>query len=130
MDEPRPTLGRRDRLAVILERDDPTCVWCRRPVGVGLVEATTEHVIPRSKGGPSWLENEVAACSRCNSQRGHQGPSQWAQQCDQLGWNPDRERLIEVLEALQARITVEGGQRRARPYLASQLRRIRRSNIS
>ncbi len=120
-------LGRRDRLALIMERDEPTCVWCRRPVGVGLVEATTEHVIPRVKGGPSWLENEVAACRRCNGRRGHRTPTEWADCCELLGWRPDRARLVAVLEALDHRIGIEGGQRRARPYLAAQLRRLRRS---
>ena len=38
------------------------------------VTPTTEHVVPRLKGGPSWPENEVAACRRCNSERGHRGP--------------------------------------------------------
>ncbi|MEL7157712.1 MAG: HNH endonuclease [Actinomycetota bacterium] len=119
--------GRRDRLSLILERDEPSCVWCRRPVAVGLVEATTEHVIPRVKGGPSWLENEVAACRRCNGRRGHQTPSQWAEECGRQGWEPDLDRLVAVLESLQARIAAEGGQRRARPYLAAQLRRLRRA---
>ena len=49
-------------MALILERDGKACVWCRRPLEVGFVEATTEHVVPRLKGGPSWIENEVAAC--------------------------------------------------------------------
>ncbi|MEL6985070.1 MAG: HNH endonuclease, partial [Actinomycetota bacterium] len=78
-------LGRRARLERILERDGPTCVWCRRPVGSGLVEATTEHVIPRVKGGPSWLENEVAACRRCNARRGHRSPAEWADRCVEQG---------------------------------------------
>lgn len=120
-------LGRRARLDRILRRDEPTCVWCRRPVAAGLVEATTEHVIPRSKGGPSWLENEVAACRRCNARRGHRSPAEWADRCEQQGWQPDRVRLVRVLDQLDRRIGAEGGQRRARPYLASQLRRLRRT---
>ncbi|MEM8924656.1 MAG: HNH endonuclease [Actinomycetota bacterium] len=120
-------LGRRDRMRRILDRDGATCVWCRRPVDHGLVEATTEHVIPRVKGGPSWLENEVAACRRCNGRRGHRTPAEWADECAGNGWSPDRLRLVATLEALQERIALEGGQRRARPYLASQLRRLRRA---
>lgn len=121
----RSAANRRTRLEQILERDEPTCVWCRRDVDVNLVHATTEHVVPKLKGGPSWIENEVAACSRCNSQRGHKNLADWANDCDQLGWEPDRERLITVLESLEARIAVEGGQRKARPYIATQLRRLR-----
>lgn len=114
-------------MAIILERDGPTCVWCAREVATGLVEATTEHVVPRIKGGPSWLENEVAACRRCNGRRGHRTPADWADECDGLGWSPDRHRLVAVLASLQTRIAERGGQRRARPYITSQLRRLRRS---
>lgn len=114
-------------MELILARDGSGCVWCGRDVGVGLVEATTEHVVPRIKGGPSWFENEVAACKRCNGRRGHRTPSDWANECDGLGWEPDRERLIAVLASLEAMIQARGGQRRARPYVTSQLRRLRRS---
>ncbi len=116
--------NRRTRLDEILERDEPTCVWCRRPIAVHLVEATTEHVVPKLKGGPSWIENEVAACRRCNSRRGHKNLTEWADECEQNGWEPDRARLIRTLESLQARIAKDGGQRKARPYIKTQLRRL------
>jgi hypothetical protein len=114
-------------MEMILARDGATCVWCRRAVGAGLVEVTTEHVVPRIKGGPSWIENEVAACQRCNQRRGHRTPSEWADECEGLGWQPDRVRLISVLESLDAKIAERGGQRRARPYVRSQLRRLQRA---
>jgi hypothetical protein len=116
---------RTQRLARILERDGPTCVWCGRRLE-GLVRATTEHVVPRMKGGPSWLENEVAACRRCNSARGHAAPVEWLEECERRGWHPDGARLIRVLVSLAAAIAERGGQRRARPYLDAQLRRLRR----
>ena len=50
-------LNRRERMAVILRRDGASCVLCRRELEVGLVEATTEHLVPRIKGGPSVIEN-------------------------------------------------------------------------
>lgn len=114
-------------MELILERDGATCVWCARDVATGLVEVTTEHVVPRIKGGPSWVENEVAACKRCNGRRGHRTPAEWADECDGLGWAPDRVRLVTVLTSLEERIAERGGQRRARPYVASQLRRLRRA---
>ena len=114
-------------MELILERDGATCVWCARDVDTARVEATTEHVVPRIKGGPSWLENEVAACKRCNGRRGHRTPAEWADECDGLGWSPDRLRLIAALASLEVRIAERGGQRRARPYVTSQLRRLRRS---
>ncbi len=102
-------------------------MWCRRDVDVDLVAATTEHVVPKLKGGPSWIENEVAACKRCNGRRGHKNLSDWADECERIGWEPDRRRLIATLELLEARIATDGGQRRARPYLTTQLRRLRKS---
>lgn len=124
MSTPQP--DRRARLQSILERDGHACVWCGRVIGSGLTEATTEHLIPRIKGGPSWLENEVAACRRCNGQRGHMALAEWAQECIRRGWQPDLPAIISTLESLQSRIQRAGGQRRARPYLAGQLRRLGR----
>ncbi len=118
-------LSRSQRLARILERDGDTCVWCGRRFE-GLVRPTTEHLVPRLKGGPSWFENELAACRRCNGERGHLSLGEWADECERRGWTVDRTRLITTLESLAARIAERGGQRRARPWLASQLRRLRR----
>ena len=118
-------MDRADRLTAILERDGPTCVWCGRPFGP-LIRPSTEHVVPRVKGGPSWLENEVAACRRCNGERGHRTPVEWLEECERRGWAPDEPRLARVLAALERAIAREGGRRRARPYLDAQLRRLRR----
>ena len=118
-------LDRAARLRVAVERDGPTCIWCAREFGEH-VEPSTEHVVPRVKGGPSWLENEVAACRRCNSERGHTAPVEWLEECDRRGWHPDEARLTAVLTTLATAIAERGGQRRARPYLDAQLRRLRR----
>ena len=115
---------------MILDRDGPFCVWCSAPLDNspgGLNKPTTEHLVPRIKGGPSWLENELAACRRCNGERGHQGPAGWLQDCEGLGRSTRRDVVIAALERLQAAIAERGGQRRARPYIASQLRRLRRT---
>lgn len=124
--DPLRSLDRRQRLAQILQRDGDACVWCGRRLEVGLVLATTEHVVPRIKGGPSWLENEVAACRRCNGERGHRTPADWADECERRGWPVNRAVLLVTLEALQRAIVERGGQRRARPYVDAQLRRLRR----
>ena len=120
---------RAERLRAVLERDGATCIWCRRPFGP-LIRPTTEHVVPRVKGGPSWLENEVAACGRCNSERGHRTPVEWLEECLRRGWDADEQRLMRSLTSLAAAIVREGGQRRARPYLDAQLRRLRRRGRS
>ncbi len=109
-----------------MKRDGNACVWCRRTIGTDLVQATTEHLVPRIKGGPSWIENEVAACRRCNGERGHVTPAEWAAECQRRGWEPDLRAVLSALESLQTRIQLVGGQRRARPYVESQLRRFRR----
>jgi HNH endonuclease len=123
--DPGRALDRRQRLAHILERDGDACVWCGRRLDVGLVVATTEHVVPRIKGGPSWIENEVAACRRCNGERGHRTPAEWADECERRGWPVNRTVVVGTLEALQRAIVARGGQRRARPYVDAQLRRLR-----
>ena len=107
-----------------MERDGATCVWCASPFDERLTTATTEHLVPRIKGGPSWVENEVAACRRCNSARGHRGLGEFADECEGFGREVDRERIVRCLHALTAAIAERGGQRRARPYIATQLRRL------
>lgn len=117
--------GRAERLDLVVERDGPTCIWCGRTFSP-LLRPTTEHVVPRVKGGPSWLENEVAACSRCNGECGHRSPVEWLEECARRGWEPDDDRLARALAALHGAIAQRGGQRRARPYLDAQLRRLHR----
>ena len=119
-------LNRRQRLAIVLARDGGACVWCGRLLEVGLVVATTEHLVPRIKGGPSWIENELAACRRCNGERGHRTPGEWFDECERRGWSPNREVIVRTLRSLSEAIVERGGQRRARPYIASQLRRLAR----
>lgn len=115
--------ARADRLRSAVERDGSRCVWCRRECG-GLVRGTTDHLVPKVKGGPSWLENEVLACPRCNRERGHTTPAEWLAECERRGWEPDTGAVVGALRALERAIAARGGQRRARPYLAAQLRRL------
>lgn len=119
-------LNRRERMELILDRDGPYCIWCSAPLDSSRNTPTSEHVVPRIKGGPSWIENEVAACKRCNNERGHQSAVGWLLECEGLGRHTRRDVLLAALERLQHAIIEKGGQRRARPYIASQLRRIRK----
>ena len=57
---------------------------------------------------------------------GHRGPVEWLEECLRRGWHPDEARLARSLAGLAAAIAHQGGQRRARPYLDAQLRRLRR----
>lgn len=119
-----PALPRAERLALILERDGGECVWCRRPLAVGDCDLSFEHVIPRLKGGPAWAENEVPACRGCNRARGHAAPALWLQDCERRGLRPNRPVIERSLLRLHGAIRERGGQRRARPYLDGQLRRL------
>ncbi len=121
-----PQLPRSQRLERIVERDGGDCVWCRRELWPGHRDFSVEHVIPRLKGGPAWAENEVVACRSCNRARGHAAPMQWLEDCERRGLEPDRARVEASLRRLRRAIEQRGGQRRARPYLDGQLRRLER----
>ena len=55
----------------ILLRDDHMCQYC----GIrGERLMTVDHVVPRSKGGPSTWENLVCACMRCNNRKNNRSP--------------------------------------------------------
>lgn len=120
-------MDRAARLALALEHQDGRCLWCGRTFG-RLITPTTDHLIPRLKGGPSITANEVAACRRCNADRGHIAPVEWLDRCRQRGggWSPDEQLLTQLLEELADELTRVGGHRRARDYLSAQLRRLHR----
>ena len=119
-----PGIPRRERMRMILERDGEHCVWCRRPLSADDRIASLEHVVPRLKGGPAWLDNEVVACRACNRKRGHRAPIVYLEELERQGVEPDRAAIEAALRRLDEAIERHGGQRRARPYLAGQLRRL------
>jgi 5-methylcytosine-specific restriction endonuclease McrA len=51
----------------ILLRDENQCQYCAKRFREG--ELTLDHVIPRSKDGPSTWENVVTACKSCNQKK-------------------------------------------------------------
>lgn len=53
----------------ILMRDRNTCQYCGHIFSPG--ELTLDHVVPRSRGGPSTWENLVACCKTCNHKKGN-----------------------------------------------------------
>ena len=108
----------------ILARDGAACVWCSKRLALGDRLLTFEHVVPRLKGGPAWAENEVPACRPCNRARGHLAPSLWLAECRERGLQPRPDVVERALLALRDAIAARGGQRRARPYLARELRRL------
>ena len=117
-------LPRTERIRRILDRDGHECVWCRRPLVPGDRDLSFEHVIPRLKGGPSWIENEVAACRACNRRRGHLAASAFLAACEQRGLRPNRAAIEHALRRLEEAIGARGGARKARPHLQRELRRL------
>ncbi len=49
----------------IFDRDDNACVYCGSDR-----ELTLDHVVPKSKGGPTTASNCVTACRKCNHAKG------------------------------------------------------------
>ena len=51
----------------ILKRDDSKCQYC----GKKTTAMTIDHIIPKHKGGKDKWENLVAACKKCNINKGN-----------------------------------------------------------
>ena len=48
------------------------CVFCR-----STTDLTTDHLIPRGRGGDDSADNVVLACQSCNTSRGEKGIFEW-----------------------------------------------------
>lgn len=53
----------------LFRRDGNICLYCGGHFAD--TELTRDHVLPRSRGGVDTWDNVVAACKRCNHQKGH-----------------------------------------------------------
>ncbi len=62
---PRDAHRRKITRRAVFARDNWTCQYCGSRSSL-----TVDHVIPRSKGGPSTWENIVASCAPCNRRKG------------------------------------------------------------
>ena len=69
---PRDTHKRKITRRAVFARDRWTCQYCGHERG----NLTVDHVIPRSKGGPSTWENIVTCCAPCNRRKGDRLPKQ------------------------------------------------------
>jgi 5-methylcytosine-specific restriction endonuclease McrA len=50
------------------ETKNPRCIYCECKLNV--TNATTDHIIPISKGGNNTQVNFIVSCLKCNSERG------------------------------------------------------------
>jgi 5-methylcytosine-specific restriction endonuclease McrA len=64
-------LRRELRKRLFAGRELVPCCFCGRQLDYE--EATLEHVRPRSRGGPTLIENLKISCEPCNSERGDMG---------------------------------------------------------
>jgi len=69
---PRDAHRRKITRRAVFARDRWTCQYCGHERG----NLTVDHVIPRSKGGPSTWENIVTCCAPCNRRKGDRLPKQ------------------------------------------------------
>jgi 5-methylcytosine-specific restriction endonuclease McrA len=58
----------------LLARDDFSCQYCKKYLSK--VEATVDHVVPRTKGGKTIWQNVVLACPPCNRKKGGRTPEE------------------------------------------------------
>ncbi len=56
----------------LFKRDDHTCQYC----GTRSNDLTLDHVLPRSRGGPTNWDNVVACCKRCNARKRDRTPDE------------------------------------------------------
>ncbi len=56
----------------VFRRDNSTCQYC----GVSAADLTLDHVLPRSRKGPTSWENVVACCRACNARKRDRTPEE------------------------------------------------------
>jgi len=69
---PRDAHRRKITRRAVFARDSWTCQYCGGVRGT----LTLDHVIPRSRGGPSTWDNIVTCCAPCNRRKGDRLPRQ------------------------------------------------------
>jgi 5-methylcytosine-specific restriction endonuclease McrA len=56
----------------VLLRDDHTCQYC----GARGPQMTVDHVVPKSRGGPSTWANLATSCQPCNGRKNNRTPDE------------------------------------------------------
>lgn len=88
---PRDTHRRKITRRAVFARDDWTCQYCGSRSNL-----TVDHVVPRSKGGPSSWENIVASCAPCNRRKGSSSPRQVGMHLMRVPRTPNPNVFIQV----------------------------------
>jgi 5-methylcytosine-specific restriction endonuclease McrA len=88
---PRDTHRRKITRRAVFARDDWTCQYCGAQSNL-----TVDHVVPRSKGGPSSWDNIVASCAPCNRRKGNSLPRQAGMNLTRQPSTPSPDVFIQV----------------------------------
>jgi len=88
---PRDTHRRKITRRAVFARDDWTCQYCGARSNL-----TVDHVVPRSKGGPSSWDNIVASCAPCNRRKGNSLPRQAGMNLSRQPRTPSPDVFIQV----------------------------------
>jgi len=88
---PRDAHRRKITRRAVFARDGWACQYCGAASNL-----TVDHVIPRSKGGPSSWENIVASCAPCNRRKGDRLPRQANMHPRRAPSTPRAEIFIQV----------------------------------
>lgn len=113
------------RLEHLIEIGGGRCAWCGFDLAKPAARPTRDHLVPKLKGGPTRVENEVASCGSCNRLRGHAAPAAFIESCRRdRGVQPDARLVAGQLQRLSEAIAREGGMRKIRDYVARELRRV------
>lgn len=76
----------------IFLRDENRCQYCGRKFGTH--KLSLDHVLPRSRGGPTTWENIVCACLDCNVRKGGRTPQEAGMNLVQVPRKPARNPLL------------------------------------
>jgi len=60
---------RKNRYETLVDRDGDTCLYCGKPMTAA--EATIEHIVSATHGGPNHLANFALAHQHCNNEAAH-----------------------------------------------------------
>jgi 5-methylcytosine-specific restriction endonuclease McrA len=89
---PRDVHRRRITRRAVFARDRWTCQYC----GSRTHNLTVDHVVPRSKGGPSTWDNIVASCAPCNRRKGDRLLRQAGMNLRQKPRSPSPQVFIQI----------------------------------
>lgn len=118
-------LSPQDRTDELTRLSGGLCTWCGYDLTKSNARPSRDHLVPKIKGGPVRLENEVVACGSCNGKRGHTPPTAWIEECrNTRGVEPNVALVASQLAALIAAIEREGGMRKIRDYTVREHKRV------